>query len=205
MPLYLKGLNVEVACDVNNPLTGIYGASHVYGPQKRASPLDIEFLERGVIHFATVCKEFFGKDFSELPGAGAAGGMGFALPSFLDASLLSGWRVIFDFLNVDEQIADANLVITGEGRVDGQSLSGKLLDGVIEVTSRHKKRLWVICGDNLLTNRELEMAEIDKLFSISQIQPSKEKAIACACEYLEKISAQAATFYKTLASNQQTI
>lgn len=198
---YLKGLNIEVACDVNNPLTGIYGASHVYGPQKGASPQDVKFLERGVVHFAAVCKDFFGKDFSELPGAGAAGGMGFALAAFLDAKLLSGWRVIFDFLDVDNQIEDATLVITGEGRVDGQSLSGKLLDGIIEVTMRHRKRLWVICGDNLLTDRELEIAGIEHLFSISKLQPSKDKAIANAKEYLEKISNQAATFFNSTTSN----
>lgn len=201
VPDYLKGLNIEVACDVNNPLIGIYGASHVYGPQKGASPKDVEFLEAGVIHFAQVCKEFFGKDFSELTGAGAAGGMGFALALFLDAKLLSGWRVIFDFLNVDKQIEEATLVITGEGRVDGQSLSGKLLDGVIEVTARHRKRLWVICGDNLLTDRELEMVGVEKLFSISQLQPSKKKAIADAHRYLEKIALEAATFFKPTASN----
>lgn len=201
VPDYLKGLNIEVACDVNNPLTGIYGASHVYGPQKGASPQDVKFLERGVVHFAAVCNDYFGKDFSELPGAGAAGGMGFALAAFLNAKLLSGWRVIFDFLDVDNHIKGANLVITGEGRVDGQSLSGKLLDGVLEVTARHKKRLWVLCGDNLLTNRELEIAGVERLFSISQLQPSKDKAIANAKNYLEKISLEAATFFNSTASN----
>ena len=202
VPSYLKGINIEVACDVNNPLIGIYGASRVYGPQKGASPQDVEFLERGVIHFAQVCNEFLGYDYSELPGAGAAGGVGFALASFLDARLLSGWRVLFDFLDVDKQIEDANLVITGEGRVDGQSLSGKLLDGVIEVTMKHKKRLWVLCGDNLLTNRELEIAGIEQLFSISQLQPSKDKAIAGAKKYLEKVSLEAATFFNSSTSNE---
>lgn len=201
VPDYLKGLNIEVACDVNNPLTGIYGASHVYGPQKGASPKDVEFLERGVVHFATVCNNFFEKDFTELPGAGAAGGMGFALAAFLNAQLLSGWRVLFDFLDVDNQIEDAALIITGEGRVDGQSLSGKLLDGVLDVANRHGKRVWVICGDNLLTNRELEIAGIEKLYSISQLQPSKAKAIANAKHYLEIISTEAATFFYSTPSN----
>lgn len=201
VPNYLSGINVEVACDVNNPLTGIYGASHVYGPQKGASQKDIEFLERGVVHFSTVCKDFFGKDYSGYPGAGAAGGVGFALASFLNAKLLSGWRVLFDFLDVDDQIEDASLVITGEGRVDGQSLSGKLLDGVIEVSMRHKKRLWVICGDSLLSNRELEIVGVEKLYSISQLQPSKDEAIANAKEYLEEISLEAATFFNSTASN----
>lgn len=201
VPDYLKELNIEVACDVNNPLTGIYGASHVYGPQKGASPKDVKFLERGVVHFATVCNNFFEKDFTELPGAGAAGGMGFALAAFLNAQLLSGWRVLFDFLDVDQQIEEASLVITGEGRVDGQSLSGKLLDGVIEVTTKHRKRLWVICGDNLLTRRELETVGIEKLYSISKLQPSKKKAIANAHRYLEKIALEAATFFKPTASN----
>lgn len=194
VPAYVSSLKIEVACDVNNPLTGIYGATRVYGPQKGATPRNIELLEKGVSDFAALSKRYLGADFSEAPGAGAAGGVGFALAAFCNAELKSGWKILFDLLDIEKHIKKADLVITGEGRVDGQSLCGKLLDGAIEMTIKHKKPLWVFCGDNLLTERELEQAGIDKLFSISQLQPCKQQAIAKGAYYLEKISQNAATF-----------
>jgi glycerate kinase len=194
VPDYLRELNIEVACDVNNPLTGNYGSSRVYGPQKGATAEIVEELEKGVVHFSGLAAAHLGVDNSEFPGVGAAGGMGYALKSFLGAQLCSGWRTLFDFLEVEEKISESDIVITGEGRVDGQSLSGKLLDGVLEISLKHQKRVWVICGDNLLSSREVEIAGIEHLFSISQIEPSKDKAIAGAKKFLEKISYIAATF-----------
>lgn len=205
VPYYIRNLEVEVACDVNNPLTGIYGASHVYGPQKGATPGIVETLERGVVKFAGVSTIWSGRDLTQIPGAGAAGGVGYALALFLDAKLLSGWRLLFDLLGVEAMIGASDLVITGEGRVDGQSLSGKLLDGVLQRAGHHRKRVWVICGDNLLTDRELEIAGVERLFAISGIQPVKEVAIANGSHYLEKISRHAATFLKPSTSNDQTI
>ncbi|PKP07358.1 MAG: glycerate kinase [Bacteroidetes bacterium HGW-Bacteroidetes-5] len=193
---YIRNLKIEVACDVNNPLTGIYGASRVYGPQKGAGPQDVAILEEGVQNFARLSARYLGYDHSDNPGAGAAGGVGFALNAFLNATLLSGWRVLFDFMKIEDRVEQADLVITGEGRVDGQSISGKLLDGVVEICLKHRKRLWIICGDNQLTNRELERIGVERLFSISQFEPSKERAIANAKSHIEKISQLAATFLK---------
>ncbi len=193
---YIRNLKIEVACDVNNPLTGIYGASRVYGPQKGAKPEDVVILEEGVQNFARISARYLGYDHSDNSGAGAAGGMGFALNAFLNATLMSGWRVLFDFMKIEDRVDEADLVITGEGRVDGQSISGKLLDGVVEICLKHRKRLWIICGDNLLTSRELERIGVERLFSVSQFEPSKERAIANAKSYVEKISQLAATFLK---------
>lgn len=193
---YVRELKIEVACDVNNPLTGPFGASHVYGPQKGATPQIVEFLENGVVSFAKVSREWAKIDLINSSGSGAAGGMGYALALFLRAKLVTGWKLLFDLLEVEEHFANCDLVITGEGRVDGQSLSGKLLDGVLQRSNHHKKPVWVICGSNLLTERELEMAGISKLFSISHIEPIKELAIANGKEYLKIIATKAASEYK---------
>jgi len=185
---YVKSLKITVASDVTNPLTGVYGATRVYGPQKGAGVDAVERLEAGVVNFAGVAEKFLGSDNSTLSGSGAAGGVGFALNAFLRAELKPGWRVLFDMLDVEEKVRQADLIITGEGRVDGQSLSGKLLSGVSAICNKYKKRLWVICGDNLLTERELKRAGIERLYSVSQIEPMKELAIKNARQYLYDIA-----------------
>ena len=187
----LTNLKITVASDVINPLTGIYGATRVYGPQKGATQAIVEELEAGVTHFAGVAKRFLGRDYSTIAGAGAAGGIGFAFAAFLEAELVQGWKILFEMLNVEREIEQADLVITGEGRVDGQSLSGKLLDGVCTICAKYGKRLWVICGDSLLTEKELERVGVERLFSISQIEPIKERAIKNARQYIYDIAGQA--------------
>ncbi len=205
VPGYIRELEIEVACDVRNPLTGPYGATHVYGPQKGATAEDIESLESGMQNFAKVSARYLGKDLSDLPGSGAAGGVGYALAAFMGAKLLCGWRVLFDFLEIESKIAQADVVITGEGRVDAQSISGKLLDGVAEMCLKTNSRLWVVCGDNTLPDNELERIGVERLFAVSQFEPSKERAIANAGYHIEKISRFAATFLKPPTSNRQTI
>ena len=187
----VRRLKITVASDVTNPLKGVYGATKVYGYQKGATQAIIEELETGVENFAGVAAKFLCRDYSAIAGAGAAGGVGFAFAAFLGAELRQGWRIVFEMLNVEREIEQADLVITGEGRVDGQSLSGKLLDGVCTICAKHGKRLWVICGDNLLTEKELERAGVEKLFSISQIEPVKEIAIKNARQYLYEIAGRA--------------
>ena len=187
---FIKQIKIVVASDVTNPLTGIYGATRVYGLQKGATAAIVEELESGVINFARVAEKFLGMDYSCRPGAGAAGGVGFALQAFLGAELRPGWRLLFDMLDVEKRIEEADLVITGEGRVDGQSLSGKLMAGVCSICAKHNKRLIVICGDNRLTEKELERAGVEKLFAISQREPVKEKAINNARQYLYEIAGQ---------------
>lgn len=194
----LKEISIEVASDVTNSLTGAKGASRVYGPQKGAGEHEIELLERGMQNFAKISANYLGNDLSAVPGSGAAGGVGFALAAYCGASLKSGWRVLFDFMDVERSIMQANLVITGEGRVDQQSLSGKLLAGVGEICKRHKKPLWIICGDNHLSDKEIKNIGASTLFAISYIEPEKEVAIKNAREYLEKISADAATYLKDI-------
>ena len=121
---------ITVACDVTNPLVGQNGASAVYGPQKGATPEMVEKLDAALGNFAKVSKETLGEDFSICPGAGAAGGLGFALLAFCKAKFAAGIDIVLDVCGFEKELQDANLVITGEGRIDGQSVQGKVLYGI---------------------------------------------------------------------------
>ncbi|MEM6260285.1 MAG: glycerate kinase [Planctomycetota bacterium] len=120
-----KGVSLTVACDVTNPLTGPNGAAHIYAPQKGATPAQVEQLDAGLRHMARLWRDQLGVDVEHLPGAGAAGGAGGGLVAMLDAKLVPGAELVLTTIGFDERIQDADLVITGEGRLDGQSLQGK--------------------------------------------------------------------------------
>lgn len=138
----LAHVTVRVACDVNNPLTGPTGASQVYGPQKGATSETVELLDRALERFASVVRRDLGKAVSDVPGAGAAGGLGAGLIAFLNATLCPGVDIVFDAIRLDDQLQGAQLVITGEGRMDGQDLYGK---APMEVVKRaHKLGIPVI-------------------------------------------------------------
>jgi glycerate 2-kinase len=123
-------LEVEVACDVNNPLTGPTGASHVYGPQKGATPEMIEILDAALARYANILQRDLGVDVADIPGAGAAGGLGAGLIAFLNARLRAGVDLVFDAMDIDSALRGIDLVITGEGRVDRQDLYGKAPMGI---------------------------------------------------------------------------
>jgi glycerate kinase len=116
---------VDVACDVTNPLTGPAGASFVYGPQKGADQQTVRMLDSALAHLAAVIERDLGKRVAEIPGAGAAGGTGAGLIAFLDAKLMPGAALVVDASGFDRQLIGAQLVITGEGRVDSQTAYGK--------------------------------------------------------------------------------
>ena len=121
-----------VACDVKAPLYGTEGAAYVFAPQKGADPQMVQSLDAGLRHFAEVAAQVTGSDFSQMQGAGAAGGLGYAFKEFLNASLERGVEMVLDAIGFDEIIAGADLVITGEGRVDSQTLTGKTPFGVAQ-------------------------------------------------------------------------
>ena len=123
---YLKDAEFIVACDVDSPFCGPEGASYVYGPQKGASPEMVKELDEGMRHFARIIYQATGVEVTDMPGAGAAGGLGGALKAFLNARMSGGADMILDAAGFDEAIKDADLVITGEGRIDSQTLAGKL-------------------------------------------------------------------------------
>jgi glycerate kinase len=135
-----------VATDVDNPLVGPQGASAVYGPQKGASPEDVALLDRALGHFAAVVYRDLGVDVRSLPGAGAAGGLGAGLIAFLGARLRPGVEVVMESLRLPQRLEGADVVVTGEGRFDQQSLRGKVPAGVLRVAAEARVKAIVLCG-----------------------------------------------------------
>ncbi|KFF48038.1 glycerate kinase [Gammaproteobacteria bacterium MFB021] len=142
----LANLTVQTAVDVDNPLLGQRGASAIFGPQKGASDADVERLDAALAHFADHAARVLGEDHRELPGAGAAGGMGFAARAFLGAELRPGIELVMAQVGFDALLADADWVITGEGQLDGQSLSGKTPIGIARRAQQHGVPSVVLAG-----------------------------------------------------------
>ena len=132
------GARFTLLCDVTNPLCGPNGATMVYGPQKGGTPEQLARLEQGMCHYRQVLKNTFGTDVSQHPGAGAAGGLGAALMLFLGAQMRPGIEEVLKLVGFSQRLEGVSLVVTGEGRTDGQSASGKVLCGVGECCLRHK-------------------------------------------------------------------
>ncbi len=135
----LAGVDLAAMCDVDSPLNGPLGAAHVFAPQKGASPEAVERLDAGLRHLAEIVRRDLGADVAALPGAGAAGGLGAGLVAFLGARLVPGIEAVLDAADFDALAAGADLVVTGEGRLDAQSLRGKAVVGV----ARRAKRLGI--------------------------------------------------------------
>lgn len=138
--------NFEVACDVDNPLTGVTGASYVYGAQKGATPEVIQILDSNLKHYAKIIKNVLDKDVDKIPGAGAAGGMGAGLMAFLDAKLYKGFDIVLKYTNLEHYIIGADFVITGEGSIDEQTRFGKTPYGVAITAQKHNVPVIAIAG-----------------------------------------------------------
>ncbi|MDL5513266.1 glycerate kinase [Arenibacter sp. M-2] len=142
----IENCEVIVACDVSNPLTGVNGASFVYGSQKGGSQQGLEFLDRNLSHYANVLKSAVGIDVSNIPGAGAAGGTGAGLMAFLNGELVNGIELILQTIKIEEIIKQADLVFTGEGKIDEQTLHGKTISGVASMAKKHGVPVIVLTG-----------------------------------------------------------
>ncbi len=143
----LKDCRIAVACDVTNPLYGETGAAHIYGPQKGATPEMVAQLDRGLRHFADIVQNQMEKDISQVPGSGAAGGLGAGLMIFCGAELKSGIHAILDIVEFEKHLGTADLVITGEGKIDGQSTYGKVPVGVAQRVKSFDLPVLAIVGD----------------------------------------------------------
>ena len=142
----LKGVTITAMCDVENPLCGPNGAAHVFGPQKGADEAMVERLDRGLDHLAQVIERDLGASVAELPGAGAAGGMGAGCVALLGAELKSGIECVLDTVGFDELLEGTDLVITGEGRIDSQSIQGKVISGIARRTKPREIPLLALVG-----------------------------------------------------------
>ncbi len=142
----LAECEILTACDVTNPLCGENGASCVFGPQKGASPDVVRELDRALMRYSEKLTECFGKDFADIPGAGAAGGLGAGLMAFVGAVLRPGTDIVFEVLDLETKLAQADLVVTGEGRIDASSACGKLLSGLGAMALRYGKPVIALTG-----------------------------------------------------------
>ncbi len=142
----LRGVEITAMCDIDNPMYGENGAAYVFAPQKGAGPEQVRALDAGLRRLAGVMRRELGMDFDELPGAGAAGAMGAGVTAFLGASLQSGIESVLNAVDFDRAAADADLIFTGEGRLDSQSLRGKVVIGVARRAKRLGKRVIAIVG-----------------------------------------------------------
>ena len=172
------GVKITVACDVDNPLLGPEGATMVYGPQKGADAAMLERLERRMERFAAEA----GLD-TALPGGGAAGGVGAALHK-LGAELVPGWKLFGEMADLEEKIARADFVVTGEGRFDAQSLDGKLATGILTLCKKYGKKPVVVCGRCALPPSVWRKAGIADVFALSEVEPDVRRSKAEAARLL---------------------
>lgn len=191
----LTQIKLEVACDVDNPLCGELGASHVFGPQKGATREMVEQLDKHLAHYASIIKRDVGVDVKNMPGAGAAGGMGAALVGLFNAELRPGIEIVMDAVNLAGVIKDADLIITGEGRIDSQTIHGKTLIGVARTAKRFNKAVIGIAG--CLSNDCDVVYEhgIHAVFSVVPRSVSLEQALKDAAINVEQAARNIAAVY----------
>lgn len=184
----LKDVLVEVACDVNNPLCGERGASSVFGPQKGSTPEMIKTLDNNLRHFASVIKGKLNKDVLDIPGAGAAGGLGAGLMSFLNGNLKKGIELVIEYSHLEEKIKCADMVWTGEGSIDFQTQYGKTPLGVATIAKKYNKPVVALAGRIGEDIEVLYEMGIDSIFSIMRGVTTLEDALERGQENIEKTS-----------------
>jgi glycerate 2-kinase len=182
----LKDVQMEVACDVDNPLTGPRGASAIFGPQKGATPEMVELLDQNLSHFADVAERELGKSFRDIAGAGAAGGLGAGLLAFLHADLKRGVDIILHAVNFEGVVEDADLVITGEGRIDSQTIYGKTPIGVAKAAKKYNVPVIGLAGSLSQDCDVVYEHGIDALFSIVPGVIPLSEAFEHAAHYMER-------------------
>ncbi|MBQ2754680.1 MAG: glycerate kinase [Clostridia bacterium] len=188
----------NIACDVTNPLLGENGCSVIYGPQKGAKEKDIAIMDKGMKNYALVASEKYKKADVNFPGAGAAGGMGFAFMTFLNGKLKSGIDLILEKTEIEKYIKDADLVITGEGKIDGQTVMGKVPVGIARLAKKYGKPVIAFCGCATKDASALNNHGIDGIFPILRTVCTLEEAMNTrnAMENLSNTAQQIINFYK---------
>lgn len=191
----LAKLKLEVACDVDNPLCGEKGASQVFGPQKGATPEMVVQLNNNLAYYAEIIKRDLGTDVKDIAGAGAAGGMGAALLGLFNAQLRPGIEIVMDAVNLADVLKDADLVITGEGRIDSQTIHGKTPIGVARTAKRFNKPVIGIAGCLSYDCDVVHEHGIDAVFSVVPRSVSLAEALAEAAINVELTARNVAAIY----------
>ena len=190
------GARFSVACDVSNPLTGPEGASAVYGPQKGATPNLVEQLDAALKNFARVVERNIGASIDTVPGSGAAGGLGGGMMAFLGGSLRAGVDIVLDHVGLDEKLEGADLVITGEGQLDFQTVYNKALIGVARRAKQRHIPVIAICGSLGRGFEDVHAEGIDAVASILSAPMTLDEASARAGELIADATAEAMRFMR---------
>ena len=162
----LKECSFRIACDVTNPLCGKNGATYIYGPQKGVTPEMAEGLDRAMNHYASVTSKFLHNDYASAEGAGAAGGLGFAFLSYLNATLTPGIDLILNAVELEKELKDADITVTGEGRLDHQTAMGKAPVGVAKLAKKYDSKVIAFAGSVTPEATACNVAGIDAFFPI---------------------------------------
>ncbi|MFO7821817.1 MAG: glycerate kinase [Lentisphaeria bacterium] len=179
-------IDIEALCDVTNPLCGASGAAAVYGPQKGATPEMVEQLEVALRHLADCITTQLGSRIADTPGAGAAGGFGAGALAFFDGRLVPGFEAVAETCKLKNALQDADWVITGEGRLDTQSLQGKVVDGVNRLAKMCGTKTAVIAGTVQLSTEQCRAADLDEVIQTAPPGMPNDEAIAHGREHLQK-------------------
>ncbi|HXM18949.1 MAG TPA: glycerate kinase [Candidatus Tumulicola sp.] len=193
----LRGIAIDIASDVSNPLCGPNGASAIYGPQKGASPAEVIELDAALARFAEIAARTTGVDMRDVPGAGAAGGVGGGFLALAGARLRPGAQLVLEVIGFDQALDGADLVVTGEGKLDRQTLAGKAPFAVAQAARAKGIRTVAVAGRVELSPDELEQTGIERAVSIVSLGVSSGEAIARAEELLRIAARQLAEGLKT--------
>lgn len=196
----LAECRIEVACDVTNPLTGEDGATAVFGPQKGATPEMVNQLDRALTHYGNIIERDLDKSVMNLKGGGAAGGMGVALYAFCGADLRQGIEIVTEALSLDAAVRDADLVITGEGRIDSQTIHGKVPIGVARVAKRYQLPVIGIAGSLTADVDVVYDHGLDAIFSVIPRICTLDEALENAAENLRMSARNIAAVMKSAQS-----
>ena len=183
----LNNVEFQVACDVKNFLLGENGASRIYAPQKGASSQMVEELEKGMINYATVVQKDLKIDITNIEGGGAAGGLGAGCVAFLNAKLVRGIELVIQIANLEAHVKDADLIITGEGKIDQQTLEGKVVSGVALLAKKYSKKVILVCGTLAIEKELLKNLNVTDVFQIINGSVNQDIALKNAQLYLEEI------------------
>lgn len=191
-PHNMLNIPVVAACDVENPLYGENGAAYVFAPQKGADESMVKRLDKGLQHISEIIKRDLNVDVSDMKGSGAAGGMGAGAVAFLKAELEKGIDILLDTADFDQKAADADLIITGEGRLDFQSINGKVISGIARRAARYNKKVIAICGSKGDGAERIKETGISELYFSSESQRDFEEILKSCREDLYNAAVKAA-------------
>ncbi|EHR61473.1 glycerate kinase [Saccharomonospora cyanea] len=200
----LRGASVTIASDVDNPLTGPAGAAAVYGPQKGADPAQVAVLDTALTRWADVVAHATGRDLRDVPGAGAAGGVGFAGLAVLDAALRPGIELVLDLVGFRRHLPGADLVVTGEGALDEQTLRGKAPVGVARAAAAAGVPVVAVCGTNNLPAQRLRVAGIRTAYALAELAPDLAACFRNAPPLLRALGERIAAEHLTQISEKGT-